>query len=103
MQTSHIRKNTKYFVDKYITPISLLIISPSQLKAYCDSEKFDAYIVGSDQVWRPIYSPKITNFFLDFTANQEVKRIAYAASFGTDQWEFSATDTKKCAKLAIWR
>ncbi|MCR5496668.1 MAG: polysaccharide pyruvyl transferase family protein [Paludibacteraceae bacterium] len=100
VQTSYISQNTKYFVDKYITPISHLIISPSQLKAYCNSEKFDAYIVGSDQVWRPMYSPKITNFFLDFTKNQEVKRIAYAASFGTNQWEFTATDTKKCAKLA---
>lgn len=99
-QTSHISQNTKHFVDKYITPISHLIISPSQLKAYCNSEEFDAYIVGSDQVWRPLYSPKITNFFLDFTVNQELKRIAYAASFGTDQWEFTSTDTKKCAKLA---
>jgi len=100
VQTSYIRKNTKYFVDKYITPISHLIVSPSQLKAYCDSEKFDAYIVGSDQVWRPMYSPKISNFFLDFTDDWKVKRIAYAASFGTDQWELSATDTKECAKLA---
>ncbi len=99
-QDTYIRQNTKYFIDKYITPITPLINSPSELRRYCDTSKFDAYIVGSDQVWRPIYSPKISNFFLDFTKDKLVKRVAYAASFGTEQWEFSVTDTKKCAKLA---
>ena len=28
---------------------------------------FDAYLVGSDQVWRPIYSYCLSNYFLDFT------------------------------------
>jgi hypothetical protein len=28
--------------------------------------QFDAILVGSDQVWRPSYSPHIENFFLDF-------------------------------------
>ena len=28
--------------------------------------QFDAYVVGSDQVWRPEYSPKIEAYFLSF-------------------------------------
>ena len=62
-QDTYIRQNTKYFIDKYITPITPLINSPSELRRYCHTSKFDAYIVGSDQVWRPLYSPKISNFF----------------------------------------
>jgi hypothetical protein len=63
--------------------------------------KFDAYIVGSDQVWRPKYSPCITNYFLDFLdGNTKVKKIAYAASFGTDDWEFTIEQTKNCSALA---
>ncbi|MDD2466000.1 MAG: polysaccharide pyruvyl transferase family protein [Desulfobulbus sp.] len=62
---------------------------------------FDAYIVGSDQVWRPKFSPGITAFFLDFLdANTTIKRIAYAASFGVDAWEYSFELTNKCKELA---
>ena len=61
---------------------------------------FDAYLVGSDQVWRPIYSYCLSNYFLDFTIGQHVKRIAYAASFGTSKWEFTEGQTTRCAALA---
>ena len=45
----------------------------------------DAYIVGSDQVWNPalLKKKRYYAFWLDFGSDQ-VKRIAYAASFGTD-------------------
>ena len=62
---------------------------------------FDAYIVGSDQVWRPRYSPCLTNYFLDFVESERnVKKIAYAASFGVDNWEFTEEQTRECARLA---
>ena len=62
---------------------------------------FDAFVVGSDQVWRPNYSPCITNYFLDFLEDKSnIKRIAYAASFGVDDWEFSTKLTVQCASLA---
>jgi hypothetical protein len=63
--------------------------------------RLEAYVVGSDQVWRPEYSPCITNFFLDFIDKKDkVKRITYAASFGVDNWEFSSKLTAQCASLA---
>lgn len=61
---------------------------------------FDAYIVGSDQVWRPMYSPFLPNFYLDFLGNASVKRIAYAASFGVDVWETDERATEIIRPLA---
>ncbi|HLT41983.1 MAG TPA: polysaccharide pyruvyl transferase family protein, partial [Sphingobacteriaceae bacterium] len=66
-----------------------------------NSMGFDGYVVGSDQCWRPKYSPQIANYFLDFASNeQEIKRISYAASFGVSNWEFNEEDTFLCSKFA---
>ncbi len=67
--------------------------------------QFDAVVVGSDQVWRPIYFQKlwrcpIQNAFLSFSENWNIKRIAYAASLGVDQWEYSKEQTQNCRKYA---
>ncbi|MFI3320991.1 MAG: polysaccharide pyruvyl transferase family protein [Rikenellaceae bacterium] len=72
----------------------------SSKKSLFDSYNFDCYVVGSDQVWRPKYSPDIYNYFLDFTTNMDVRRIAYAASFGTEKWEMSKIMSARCKKLA---
>ncbi len=45
--------------------------------------RFDALIVGSDQVWRGEYN-YLPAYFLSFTERFDIKRIAYAASFGVD-------------------
>jgi UDP-N-acetylglucosamine transferase subunit ALG13 len=50
------------------------------------AEQFDCVIVGSDQVWRPAYAKDIMAFFLGYVP-KGIRRIAYAASFGTDFWE----------------
>ena len=66
-----------------------------------DEYKFDAYVVGSDQVWRPIYSPSISTYFLDFVNDSDnVIRVAYAASFGVDNCdEYSDELKSKCRDL----
>lgn len=62
--------------------------------------EYDAFVVGSDQVWRPSYNHHIKNAFLGFAENwKNVKRIAYAASFGVDNWEFTEEQTDECKKL----
>lgn len=62
--------------------------------------KFDAVIVGSDQVWRPSYCLDIETMFLSFLGNSRVKRIAYAASFGRDDClEFSKSQLENCKEL----
>lgn len=60
---------------------------------------FDAIVVGSDQVWRPCYVESLETYFLDFAENWAVKRIAYAASFGVDKWEFTQKQTYRCQHL----
>lgn len=64
--------------------------------------EYDAFVVGSDQIWRPMYSYRpITNAYLDFAKDwKNTKRVAYAASFGTDRWEYSDLQTRQCAALA---
>lgn len=59
----------------------------------------DAVIVGSDQVWRPKYNHKIEDLFLQFAEKLPIKRIAYAASFGVDEWEFPPEKTRICSML----
>lgn len=86
-------KNTAQFIEKYI--------SPRLIKSYGDvSEKdFDAFVVGSDQVWRPRYFQKIEDAFLAFASGWDVKRVAYAASFGTDQLEYEYQQLEQCSDL----
>lgn len=62
-------------------------------------ENLDAIVVGSDQVWRPKFFGKCEDSFLDFAKNWDIKRIAYAASFGTDENEFTTSEIKNCKKL----
>lgn len=98
-QVNIISKNTNAFREKYIPETSDLITSNKGMKVLNHSG-FDAFIVGSDQCWRPLYSPEITNYFLDFAKmNKKIKRISYAASFGTPDWEFSKQQTRSCKKL----
>ena len=64
------------FRKKYLPPFVNL---SAQLDADC-------YIVGSDQVWNPRYIPDLGYvFFFDFLP-ANCKKIAYAASFGEDDW-----------------
>lgn len=55
----------------------------NQLSVIEDKYKFDAYVVGSDQVWAPSYS---YNSCLGFVNRKGVKRITYAASAGKSTW-----------------
>ena len=94
-----ISANTRRFVNENIRTTEKYDSSLTLSK--CSKYGFEAFIVGSDQVWRPRYSPNIFNFFLDFVENaNNVKRIAYAASFGVDDWEFTPEQTEICARLA---
>lgn len=92
-------RETRKFRDTYIPNLSHLITDNEGMHEL-NNMGFDAYIVGSDQCWRPRYSPGIRNYFLDFAVNDNhVKRLAYAASFGVSHWEFTDEDTIACKQL----
>lgn len=88
-----IRKNTDRFIRTYIH------IYPTSAWNKNLFKKFDAIVVGSDQVWRPAYvNPE--EYCLSFLNDTEIKRISYAASFGLDNVdEFSKEQLKNCASL----
>ena len=60
---------------------------------------FDAIVVGSDQVWRPLYYQPIEEAFLSFLGDAKIKRVAYAASFGVDHCEYTEEQRKICSSL----
>lgn len=96
----YIARETNKFTHKYITPRSEHCYTIEQLRHEVERLQLEAIIVGSDQVWRPYYSPCQPNYFLDFLADEcPIKRISYAASFGSDQWDWSPELTVQCAKL----
>ena len=89
-------RGLRIFVKKYInlsSRISFNVIIPYITKHY------STVIVGSDQVWRSAYIPKIETMFLPYEKKTGCKKIAYAASFGTDLWEYTDSQTATCAKL----
>lgn len=66
-----------------------------------DRYSLDGIIVGSDQVWRPLYNYGfIDQLYLAFVKDRDIRRIAYAASFGTDEWEYTKEEENACAVLA---
>lgn len=88
-----IAKEIQPFVDerihrKVLTNFSIL-----------EALEFDAIVVGSDQIWRSIYFvplwlwQKMEKAYLSFTKGWNIKRISYAASFGTDKWEYNEEQT----------
>jgi len=92
--------NTTRFVDENIRTTKR-IFAPAKAQNFA-RYGFDAFVVGSDQVWRPEYSPHMPTFFLDFLDGNDsrTRRIAYAASFGKDEWEFSPAETQIFSALA---
>lgn len=87
------------FVRNYLKR-TLPLCSTDEMKNYARREQLDAYIVGSDQVWREKYVFSIEEMFLSFLPNNsKVKRIAYAASFGTDNKPISIGKLSVCRNL----
>lgn len=76
-------------------------IAPRMIDSYIEigPGEYDAFVVGSDQVWRPKYFGRIEEAFLDFASLWDVRRISYAASFGTDRLEYEYEHLYRCAAL----
>lgn len=87
------------FIKKYINATEKCS-KDSELRSYCKKLNIEALIVGSDQVWRPLYAPHIEQSYLSFAKGLNIRRIAYAASFGVDEWEYSDEQTTRCKDLA---
>lgn len=92
------KANTLYtyaFVNTYLH--NVYIDSLEDVK-----NEYDAIIVGSDQVWRNLYfnvsweTNNSEDAYLAFTKGWNIRRIAYAASFGVDNLELDDTEILNC-------
>ena len=88
------------FKNNHLTMSSLFNEDQAVINHFKDNA-YDLVIVGSDQVWRPKYSPSIGLYFGDFIekANSSARLMSYAASFGVDHWEFTNEESEYCKKL----
>ena len=98
-ENSVISRYNQDFIDRYLSVCPTKANKGSDYVSIASDYAYDVYVVGSDQVWRPIYNPLQSAMFLDFCEKKKVKRIAYAASFGTSEWEFSPKQTKQYTAL----
>lgn len=87
--------NTQKFVDRNI--VNTGQIFPKDLQTIDEKYKFDAYFVGSDQVWLPHFS---LNAFLDFVHRDNVKKLFYAASSGSKSFADNPEIAAKCRELS---
>lgn len=96
------KKQIEIPLRRFVTS-NISLVSPKTkrvIKKTVERYHFDALVVGSDQVWRPAYNRFLSDSFFGFLDDKsKAKRISYAASFGTDYWEYSNTQTKECSDL----
>ena len=94
--TPIIETNTRRFIVEYIKTRKYSCLSE------IDEKDYDAIIVGSDQIWRPMYFNEDAkeNAFLYFTKDwKQCRRIAYAPSFGSEMWEYSSLETYRIKEI----
>ena len=94
-----IRRHLNHFIDSHIHTV--MIEKPKDI----DLSAVDCIVVGSDQIWRPVhlmflFKSYVQESFLDFAVGWKGKRVAYGASFGVDQWEYTLDETTRCRELA---
>lgn len=86
-------------VDRFIRQYVHRLIRRNWTEAL--ASRFDAIVVGSDQIWRPeylwVYS--LEDVFLNFARDLRLRRVAYAASFGVDRCPFTPEQLQRCAPL----
>ena len=90
--------NTAEFIHRHISmtrPIKPY--TPDIVERY----GLDALVVGSDQVWRPMYNKSIYDMYLEFAKDLPCRKVVYAASFGVDHWEYDDEQTTRCRELAV--
>ncbi len=84
------------FVEKHIVCTRTVRKYTSRL---LHKYRIEALVVGSDQVWRPCYNRYPEDMFLRFARHAEMRKVAYAASFGVSDLEFDERLLQRCMPL----
>ena len=81
------------YIDKTVT-------IPKYSKRVLRKYGIDAIIVGSDQVWRYAYNAReLDDMFLAFAKGYPCPKIAYAASFGVEKWDYPGAESSVAKEL----
>ena len=86
------------FKNRYLN-VSQIFFQRDKIIEFCKKMNFEGYIVGSDQIWRYDFVPDIRDSFLYFAKDMDAVKLSYAASFGSDEWNYPAEYQKICAQL----
>ena len=90
---------SRFFASKFKRTFE--IRSSEEMTQNFNLKKYDAVIVGSDQVWRMEHTRGADlNYYLDFLKKRsDVVKIAYAASFGIDTWNGTVEEKDEVSAL----
>lgn len=87
---------TEPFYQRYIKHTKPI----TDIKKLKKLQGYDAYIVGSDQVWRKQMAKEyLYSMFLDFVRGLKVKKIAYGVSLGVSENELSDKEIRQLSIL----
>ena len=91
-QDIYVSRNIEPFIQEYIKTTAYCA-SKSDFRIAVEQEQCKVLIAGSDQIWRANYD-YVEECYFDFTADMNIKRIAYAASLAVDIWEYTSKQTR---------
>lgn len=95
------RPRRKKIIDDFVKKHIRLSCATEHYSArYVSKYKLDCIVAGSDQIWRPIFNLYLEDMYLRFVDQKKVRKIAYAASFGTSEWEYTAEQAESCRRYA---
>lgn len=84
------------FVDEYINVTEYLPnLNMDDVRRY----GLEALVVGSDQIWRPVKYDAVKYYFLGFTGDSDILRIAYAPSVALEEWPYKPEVTVQLREL----
>lgn len=93
-------RHTAAFISRYIKTYPIRTVKDIH------QSDVDAIVVGSDQIWQLEFLEGVfgehgsADAFLQFASNWNIKRFAYAASFGVDAWKYPAEKNAVYRELA---
>lgn len=97
---NYVCRDLDYFISANMSVTKPLYSSLSLEKEFLHGS-FDAVVFGSDQIWRRQYVSSVLDFWGGFIPqDSSVRRVVYAASFGTDGWDYTEEETLACRNLS---
>lgn len=91
-QRSCPKTKIRSFITDYFN-MSEPVFSSYGLRQLCKREGINILVFGSDQIWRREFEMKYGLDYFGVSTSKNIKKVAYAPSFGMDKWEYSTRET----------